>query len=85
MILGLIGSPNKGKSTLFSAMTLAEAEIDAKIADIGRIKAEIAGIEAEMPSYNARIDELLWNLPNVLDETVPYGETVAASIARPAS
>ena len=27
MILGLIGSPNKGKSTLFSAMTLAEAEI----------------------------------------------------------
>jgi hypothetical protein len=27
MILGLIGSPNKGKSTLFSAMTLAEADI----------------------------------------------------------
>ncbi|MDE1851929.1 MAG: YchF-related putative GTPase [Candidatus Micrarchaeota archaeon] len=27
MLIGLVGAPNKGKSTLFSALTLAEAEI----------------------------------------------------------
>ena len=27
MLIGLVGSPNKGKSTLFSALTMAEAEI----------------------------------------------------------
>ncbi|MDE1824240.1 MAG: YchF-related putative GTPase [Candidatus Micrarchaeota archaeon] len=27
MLIGLVGAPNKGKSTLFSAMTLAEADI----------------------------------------------------------
>ena len=56
------------------------AQIDAKISDISRIKAEIEAIEAEMPSYNSRIEELLWNMPNVLDESVPYGNDDTANV-----
>jgi seryl-tRNA synthetase len=50
-----------------------EADIDSRIAEISKIKKGIEVIEAELPSYEARIDDLLWNLPNVLDESVPFG------------
>jgi seryl-tRNA synthetase len=49
------------------------ANIDARIADISKTKKGIEAIEAELPSYEARIEDLLWNMPNVLDESVPYG------------
>ncbi len=47
----------------------------AKIAKLGELKEKIAKMEAKLPECEKRIDELLWNMPNVLDEKVPYGKS----------
>jgi len=39
------------------------------------LKKEILEIESLLPSYEREINELLWNMPNVLHESVPYGES----------
>ncbi len=38
------------------------------------IKLRAEEIEGELPSYEARINDLLWNMPNVLHESVKYGK-----------
>ncbi len=37
------------------------------------VKAMIDAIEAKLPAQQDRIDALMWNIPNVLHESVPYG------------
>ena len=37
------------------------------------IKERIDEIEAEVPSYEDKINRLLWNLPNILHDSVKYG------------
>ena len=44
-----------------------------KIKALQEIKAKAEEIEAELPSYEEKINELLWNLPNILHESVKYG------------
>ena len=50
-------------------------ELDAgdKIKALQEMKAKAEEIEAELPSYEEKINELLWNLPNILHESVKYG------------
>jgi seryl-tRNA synthetase len=50
-----------------------KAELDAKIGELSGIKKKIGEIEAELPSYESRIEQLLWNMPNTLHDSVPYG------------
>ncbi len=47
----------------------AEGEISA----LKIVKESIGRIEGELGAYQKRIDELLWGIPNVLDESVPTG------------
>ena len=44
------------------------------ITDLAKTKARIDEIEAQLPKYQNRIDEILWNMPNILHESVPYGK-----------
>ncbi len=47
---------------------------DAEISALKSVKERIEVLEKELPKGQERIDYLLWNMPNVLHESVPYGE-----------
>ncbi len=43
--------------------------------DVKTIPKEIKSVEDELEKIEKRIKDILYNLPNILDETVPYGES----------
>ncbi len=45
-----------------------------RIAALAGIKGEIEDLEASIPTYDDRVNFLLWNMPNILDESVKYGK-----------
>lgn len=47
---------------------------DRDIEALRAVKEMIEKMEKELPKRQERIDDLLWNMPNVLHGTVPYGE-----------
>jgi seryl-tRNA synthetase len=49
-------------------------KIKEKSEELSKIKEKIAELEARLPSYEQEIEMLLWNLPNILHDSVPYGE-----------
>ncbi len=40
-----------------------------------QIKQDIDKIESDLKSYESKINSLIWNLPNILHESVPYGKS----------
>ncbi len=64
---------NKG-SLEVASLKKAGKDADKQIVELAEIKEKIADIEAELPSYQDRLDFLLMNMPNILDESVPYGK-----------
>ncbi len=65
---------NKG-SLEVAQLKKSGKEVDAaKTAELAKLKARIDEIELQLPKYQVRIDELLWNMPNILHESVPYGK-----------
>jgi seryl-tRNA synthetase len=44
------------------------------VASLGALKEEISKLEKDV-SKEGRIQQLLWNMPNVLDKAVPYGQS----------
>ncbi len=66
----------RNKASLeISALKKKGVDASEIIASVGGIKSEIEAIESGMPSYEERIEQLLWNMPNVLEDAVPYGES----------
>lgn len=51
----------------------SKTDLDAKIAALSEIKTGITTIETDLPKLNEKVEELLWNLPNNLHESVPVG------------
>ena len=49
-------------------------DIGEKINTLKVVKEKIEAIESELPSYQDRVNFLLWNMPNILHESVPYGK-----------
>ncbi len=49
-------------------------DIGEKINTLKFVKEKIEAIESELPSYQDRVNFLLWNMPNILHESVPYGK-----------
>ncbi|MDE1861022.1 MAG: serine--tRNA ligase [Candidatus Micrarchaeota archaeon] len=64
---------NKG-SLEVAELKKAGKGADKKIDELSGIKARIDEIELQLPKYQVRIDALLWNMPNTLHESVPYGK-----------
>ena len=58
-----------------SAAKKAGKEIGAMVESLGSLKKEICAIEAKLPALQIEIDKLLWNMPNVLEGSVPYGKS----------
>lgn len=50
-------------------------EIKQKVATLSEVKAKISELETSVSKSEAEMEKLLWNMPNVLDAAVPYGET----------
>ncbi|MGI0100519.1 MAG: serine--tRNA ligase [Candidatus Micrarchaeaceae archaeon] len=52
-------------------------DVKDKIESLGFLKGSIEELERELSKNEGEIDKLLWNMPNVLDKAVPYGESEA--------
>jgi seryl-tRNA synthetase len=50
-----------------------KGDTTALLESLGRLKGEISKMEADTSSNEQRIEHLLWNMPNVLDKSVPIG------------
>ena len=57
-----------------SAMKKEGKDASGKIAGLGKTKEEIESMEKQLASLEERADYLLWNMPNILDKSVPYGK-----------
>lgn len=49
-------------------------DVGERINTLKTVKEKIEAIESELPSYQDRVNFLLWNMPNILHESVPYGK-----------
>ncbi len=71
----------RNKASLdISKMKKDGKDIEGSIAALAELKSSIETIESTMPGLNDRINDLLWNLPNVLHESVPSGGSSADNI-----
>ena len=57
-----------------SAMKKEGKDASGKIAELGKTKDEIESMEKQLAELEERADYLLWNMPNILDKSVPYGK-----------
>lgn len=54
-------------------------DVKVKIESLADLKTKIESIEVALPSYEDKIDALIWSVPNVLDDEVPVGEPPQAN------
>jgi seryl-tRNA synthetase len=66
---------NKGSEQI-SAMKKAGNEVDAAmVAKLADTKKKIDDMEKKLPENASRLEHLMWNFPNILHESVPYGKS----------
>lgn len=65
---------NKG-SLEVSELKKAKKEVPkGKMEELAKVKERIDQIEKQLPKYQDKLDVLLLNMPNILDDSVPYGK-----------
>jgi seryl-tRNA synthetase len=65
----------KNKASLeISAIKKKGGDVSPHVSALAGIKREIASAEESLPVYEKRINLLLWNMPNILHESVAYGK-----------
>ncbi|MCL5413201.1 MAG: serine--tRNA ligase, partial [Candidatus Marsarchaeota archaeon] len=64
---------NKG-SLAVAELKKSKKDASREIEGLASVKKRIGEMEAEIPKYRDRIDGILWNMPNTLQESVPYGK-----------
>ncbi len=65
---------NRGSLEVAQLKKLGKEIDSAKTSELANVKARIDEIEQQLPQYQNSVDELLWNMPNILHESVPYGK-----------
>ncbi|MHB1830626.1 MAG: serine--tRNA ligase [Candidatus Micrarchaeaceae archaeon] len=70
----LRASRNKGSLAISELKKSGKEAGKEKLDELVAVKSRIAEIEMQMPKYQERIDALLWNMPNILHDSVPYGK-----------
>ena len=65
---------NKGSIEISEARKAGRAVPDSKTDELAGIRKQIAELEEKIVKSGKRLDFLLWNMPNILDESVPYGK-----------
>ena len=51
------------------------SDISGMVSALGEVKKGLDGMEKKLPEMQLEIDKILWNMPNVLHDAVPYGES----------
>lgn len=64
---------NKGSLEVSELRKAGKKASHAQIKELSEIKRMIDELEVKARGYESRISELLWNMPNILHESVPYG------------
>ncbi len=64
---------NKGTMQISEAKKQGRPLDDKLITELAELKKRIDELESTLPKSMERLDFLLWNLPNILHESVPYG------------
>ncbi len=70
---GLQAERNKASLAVSEKKKKGE-DAEEEISNMKKVKDEIANIEKQLPELEERLNFLLWNMPNILDESVPYGK-----------
>ncbi len=78
-VQGLRAKRNKGSMEISEMKKSGEAGVGTKVAELADIKSRIDKLEADLIKYDERINELLWNMPNILDKSVPVGNPPEAN------
>ena len=71
---------NAGSIEVSNARKEGKKVADSRIRELADVKKEIEELEAKDAAGRERIDSLLWNMPNVLDESVPYGKDETGNV-----
>jgi seryl-tRNA synthetase len=56
-------------------------DISGMVKALGEVKKGIEAMEKKLPEMQSEIDKILWNMPNVLHDAVPYGESSEQNVA----
>ena len=65
---------NRGTMQISEAKKQGKAADDALMKELADLKKRIDELESTLPKSMERLDFLVWNLPNILHESVPYGK-----------
>lgn len=76
---GLQAKRNKG-SLEVAGLKKAGKSAEKEIKELAGVKGKIVDIEAELPSYQDRLEFLLMNMPNILHTSVPYGKDSSENV-----
>lgn len=75
---GLQAAHNKASYEI-SELKKNGKDIKKKIAELAKMKSKIAAMESAISKDEAKIDALVWNVPNILDKSVPVGNPPEAN------
>ena len=64
---------NKGSEQIGAAKKSGKDPDKTLVGRMGEVKNKIDDIEKEIPDDEARLETLLWSMPNILDDSVPEG------------
>ncbi len=65
---------NKGSREISELKKAGKQVEKERIEQLAMLNEKISGIEAQLPKNRERLNFLLWNMPNILHESVPYGK-----------
>jgi seryl-tRNA synthetase len=65
---------NKGSRDVSELKKAGKESEESEIKELTRIKDRIESLEKTLPEYDAKINSILWNVPNIMHESVPYGK-----------
>ncbi len=73
---------NRGSEQIAEAKKTGSEPDRALIEKLAGVKSEIEVTEARMSMDALRLEQLVWNMPNILHESVPYGKDETGNVER---
>ncbi|MGC8676202.1 MAG: serine--tRNA ligase [Candidatus Micrarchaeia archaeon] len=71
---------NKGSEAISEAKKQGKEPSKEDIERLAKVKQEIDELEQQLGQYQKKLEALLWNMPNVLHESVPYGKDSSENV-----
>ncbi len=65
---------NRGSEEVSAERKAGKAPSESKTGELATLRKQIEELEGTGAAFQKKIDKLLWNMPNVLEKTVPFGK-----------